>query len=99
MLPSSRRAEQALRESEELYRQLFEVESDAILLVEQESGRLLAANAAATRLYGYSREELLSMNRIDLSAEPDETIRATMADAGHSFHCDGTGRKMALFSL
>ena len=73
-----RRAEQALRESEELHRQLFEVESDAILLVDQESGRLLAANAAATLLYGYSREELLSMNRIGLSAEPDETIRSTL---------------------
>lgn len=41
-----RRTEEALRESEELYRRLFEVESDAIVLVEQESGRLLAANAA-----------------------------------------------------
>ena len=38
----------------------------------------MAANAAATRLYGYSREELLSMNRIDLSAEPEKTIRATL---------------------
>src|SRR5215467_3526919 len=73
-----RRAEQSLRESEELYRRLFELESDAILLVEQESGRLLAANAAATAPYGYSRKELLSMNRTDLSAEPEMTIRATM---------------------
>jgi two-component system, cell cycle sensor histidine kinase and response regulator CckA len=74
----SRRAAQALQESEELYRQLFEVESDAILLVDRESGTLLAANAAASSLYGYSRDELLSMNRIHLSAEPEETIRATM---------------------
>jgi PAS domain S-box-containing protein len=73
-----RRAEQALRESEDLYRQLFEVESDAILLVDQQSGQLLAANVAATVLYGYSREQLLSMNRIDLSAEPEATLRATM---------------------
>ena len=42
------------------------------------SGNLLAANAAATALYGYSREELLSLNRIDLSAEPEKTIQATM---------------------
>ena len=41
----SRRAEQAHRESEELYRQLFELESDAIVLVDRESGQLLAANA------------------------------------------------------
>jgi two-component system, cell cycle sensor histidine kinase and response regulator CckA len=73
-----RHAEQALRDKEELYRQLFELESDAVLLVDQESGRILAANRAATLLYGYGREQLLSMNRVDLSAEPEETIRATM---------------------
>ena len=78
-ITESRLAERALQESEELYRRLFEVESDAILLVDRESGELLAANAAAIRLYGYSREELLSMNRVDLSAEPDKTLRATMA--------------------
>ena len=72
-----RRAEQALRESEELYRRLFEVESDAIVLVDNESGQILAANAAAIKLYGYSLEELLAMNRSDLSSEPDKTVRAT----------------------
>jgi two-component system, cell cycle sensor histidine kinase and response regulator CckA len=70
-------AHQALQESEELYHRLFEVESDAIVLVDRESGSLLAANTAATVLYGYSREELLSLNRIDLSAEPEQTIQAT----------------------
>ena len=66
-----------MRDSEELYRQLFEVESDALLLVDKESGQILAANAAAEDLYGYSRDELLSMNRIDLSAEPEATVHAT----------------------
>ena len=77
ILPRAFARDQALQESEELYHRLFEVESDAIVLVDRESGSLLAANAAATALYGYSREELLSLNRIDLSAEPDKTIRAT----------------------
>jgi len=76
---AERRTQEALRESEELYRQLFEVESDALVLVDQKSGQLLAANPAATRLYGYSREEFLSKNRVDLSAEPADTIRATTA--------------------
>jgi len=76
-ITESRLAEHALKESEELYRRLFEVESDAILLVDRESGELLAANAAAIRLYGYTREELLSLNRVDLSAEPEKTIQAT----------------------
>ena len=72
------RVHRELKESEELYHRLFELESDAIVLVDRESGNLLAANAAATLLYGYSREELLSLNRIDLSAEPEKTIQATM---------------------
>jgi PAS domain S-box-containing protein len=77
-ITESVRAHQALQESEELYHRLFEVESDAIVLVDRISGNLLAANAAASALYGYSREELLSLNRIDLSAESDKTVRATM---------------------
>ncbi len=70
-------AEQELLEKEKLYRQLFEVESDALVLVDRESGQILAANAAAAALYGYTREELLSLNRVDLSAEPDRTLQAT----------------------
>ena len=71
-----RQAVQALQESEELYRRLFEVEPDALLLVDLESGQILAANAAASTLYGYDREELLSMNGFDLSAEPEQTVQA-----------------------
>jgi PAS domain S-box-containing protein len=66
-------AEQALRESEDKYRQLFEIESDAIFLIDNESGNILEANPAAERLYGYSRNELLQMKHTDLSAEPERT--------------------------
>jgi len=72
-----KRAEQALRESEELYRQVFEVESDALLLVDRQSDQILAVNAAAIALYGYSREELLSISRVNLLADPDGSGRAT----------------------
>jgi len=68
-----RQAETKLKESEELYRQLFEAESDAIFLFEQETGRILEANQAAVELYGYNRRELLSKTDTDLSAEPEET--------------------------
>lgn len=76
-----RRVEDALRESEEKYRKLFEMESDAIFLIENEEGRILDVNLAATALYGYSREELLQMRNVDLSAEPDETRRITRTGA------------------
>jgi PAS domain S-box-containing protein len=72
-----RRAEEALRESEERYRMLFDLESDAIFLIDNESGRLLETNTGATALYGYTREELLAMRNTDLSAEPEDTRRVT----------------------
>jgi len=72
-----KRAEEALRESEERYRQLFEAESDAIVLIDNATGCILEANSAAAALYGYSKEELLSKKNSDLSAEPEETQRVT----------------------
>ncbi len=74
-----KRAEEALRESEARYRQLFELGSDAIFLIDNETGRILEANATASALYGYSREELLSKKHTDLSAEPDKTRQVTLA--------------------
>ena len=72
-----KRAEEALRENEERYRQLFEAESDAIVLIDNATGCILEANSAAAALYGYSKEELLSKKNSDLSAEPEETQRVT----------------------
>jgi two-component system, cell cycle sensor histidine kinase and response regulator CckA len=69
-------AEEALLQSEGRYRQLFELESDAILLVDAETGQILEANSAACSLYGYSRAEWLSMKNTDISLEPDETRAA-----------------------
>jgi PAS domain S-box-containing protein len=62
--------------SEERYRRLFEVESDAILLVDEQSLRIIDANAAALRTYGYSREELLDMSATELSADQDASRKA-----------------------
>ncbi|MCB9134573.1 MAG: sensor domain-containing diguanylate cyclase [Anaerolineales bacterium] len=69
--------EQALRESEDRYRQLFEAESDAVFLIENATGQILEANSAAVTLYGYSRVEILVRKNSDLSAEPEETRRVT----------------------
>ncbi|MDQ2691723.1 MAG: PAS domain S-box protein, partial [Chloroflexota bacterium] len=71
-------AEEALRESEENYRQLFEAESDAIVLVDNETGQILQANQAACALYGYSLKQLLGIKNTDLSAEPEQTRQVTL---------------------
>ena len=73
--------EEALRESEEKYRMLFDLESDAIFIIENETGRLLTSNSAAVHLYGYSKEELCSMKNTDLSAEQEQTRQVTIETA------------------
>ncbi len=69
--------EDALRDSEETYRTLVEVESDAVFLIDNATGQLLATNPAAAQLYGYTQAELLGLRNTDLSAEPAETARVT----------------------
>ncbi len=69
-----------LHTSEEKYRRLFDLESDALLLIEKESGRILEANSAAVALYGYERAELLRMCNTDLSAEPELTHQSVQRE-------------------
>ena len=57
--------EEALRDSQERYRQLFEGIDDTIFVHDLEAN-ILDVNEAATRHLGYSREELLSMKVTDL---------------------------------
>jgi PAS domain S-box-containing protein len=66
-----------LQESEEKYRQLFDMESDALALIELDTGNMLDVNKAFVKLYGYSREEIMRMKNKDFSAEPDKTQKAT----------------------
>ena len=63
--------EQALRDSEERYRLLFESTPQPIWVYNEETLAFLAVNEAATRTYGYSRDEFLSMTINDLRAEED----------------------------
>ena len=56
-----KRAEQALQESESLYRAISETAADGIVMVD-ESSTILAANPAVEQIFGYSSDELLGKN-------------------------------------
>ena len=62
-----KRAEGALRESEEKHRTILEVALDGLWLADTE-GRLLEVNEAYCRMSGFSAEELLTMRIHDLEA-------------------------------
>jgi len=68
-----KQAQNALRESEEKYRKLFELESDALALTDSETGDMLDVNISFIELYGHTKEEILSKKNTDFSAEPDQT--------------------------
>ncbi|MFO7713588.1 PAS domain S-box protein [Desulfosarcina sp.] len=80
-LRENERTEKVLRQNEDKYHQLFELESDAIFLIDHASGRILEANHAASMMYGFSREELLELRNSDLSAEPESTKQAIHDEA------------------
>ncbi|MDI6739333.1 MAG: PAS domain S-box protein, partial [Candidatus Edwardsbacteria bacterium] len=66
-----KRAEQALRESEERYRVLFQKAGDAIIIMEAEgpdAGRIAAANQAAAAMHGYDMDEMARLRISDLDA-------------------------------
>ena len=69
----SREAEEKLRESEERYHQLFESESDAVLIVDTETLKIEDANQAALQLFGYSKKQFLDLILMDISAEKQKT--------------------------
>jgi PAS domain S-box-containing protein len=74
-------AEEALREREENYRALFEVNPLPMWLRDPTTLAFVAVNDAAVRQYGYSREEFLQMTVRDILA-PEEAASVT------GFRCD-----------
>lgn len=64
-----RQAEEALRQSEERYRTLFQDTRDAINITTRE-GQVLDANQSFLDLFGYTREEIAVLNAEDLYVDP-----------------------------
>ena len=76
-----KRAEEALAESEERYRSLFQNNHAIMLLIDPETADIVDANPAACSYYGYAREELTAKKIIDINTLPLKQIRRRMKQA------------------
>ncbi|MFA4875795.1 MAG: PAS domain S-box protein [Methanoregula sp.] len=81
-----KRAEEALKESEEKYSRFFRTSRDCVFMTLKD-GRLIDLNDASMELFGYSDlEELMRVNVRDLYANPEEREKHTslIIDQGFS---------------
>ncbi len=109
-------AGRALRESEERFRDalsqekdyfaaIFDSVNDAIFIHDAQTGRIVDVNQTCTRMYGYSRDELLSMDVGDFSeGVPPYTqedavawIRRCIRDGPRLFHWRSRRKDGTLF--
>jgi PAS domain S-box-containing protein len=67
-------AEEALRESEEKFRTLFENSRDAVYITARD-GRFIDCNQSLLELFGYTREEMKALNVIELYVNPEDRRR------------------------
>ena len=74
-LTERKRVEEALRESEEKYRVLFNSTNDALFVYcptsEGVPGKFIEVNEVACQRYGYTKEELFNLSVLDLSSPED----------------------------
>ncbi len=66
-----KRAEQALRDSERNYREIFNATQEAIFIHEAETGRTLAVNRTVTEMFGYTEQEACRLSLESISAEEE----------------------------
>ncbi len=90
--------EAALKQQEAQYRSIFESINDGIFISDLDTGKAIAVNPAACKIYGYTHEEFMQLSPADyVSSDAEfsellETIRAGKRSFGEAvdIHKDGT---------
>ena len=88
-----KKAEEALRESEERYKNLFMANIDGMLVADATTKKFRYANPAICRMLGYSEEELTQMGVADI--HPKESFEQVIAE----FEAQTSGAKITAKDL
>jgi two-component system, cell cycle sensor histidine kinase and response regulator CckA len=106
-LIDNKRTEEALQKSAMLFRNLFEHHAAVKLIINPKTGKIIAANRAAERFYGWSKTQLVQMKIQDINTLSPDQVKQEMKKARDlkrvSFEfrhrrSDGTIRDVAVFS-
>lgn len=73
--------QEALKESETRYRNLFENNHAVMLLIDPEDGSIADANPMAERFYGWDKKQLLQMKISDINTLSPEEVKTEMENA------------------
>lgn len=73
--------EEGIRESEQRYRSIFQNNHAILLIIDPENGRIVDANPAACRYYGYALKTILTKNISDINTLHPEQVREEMTHA------------------
>ena len=89
---AAEQADERARRNEQTHRFFFDSSPIPSFVFDAETERLLASNAAALEMYGYSSDEFLSLTLSDLRAPEDQTKLATAQRAAGDAVVVGAGR-------
>jgi PAS domain S-box-containing protein len=76
-----KRAQEVLRDSQSLFRNLFEYHATVQLVIDPDNGKIIYANNSAATFYGWTREQLLQMRIQDINTLSPEKIKQAMEKA------------------
>lgn len=80
-LNERQRMGEAIKQSEQLYYQMFSEHSAVKLLIDPTTGAVVQANLSAAQFYGYTIEELQASNVAQINALPPDVINEAMQKA------------------
>ncbi|NUM40866.1 MAG: MASE1 domain-containing protein [Leptospiraceae bacterium] len=78
-----KKSEDALRENEEKYKQMFQINSAIKWVIDPKTGKFLEVNDAAIKFYGYTKEEFSELKIWDINILPPNQIVPLMQEAIH----------------
>jgi PAS domain S-box-containing protein len=100
-------AQDELKESESRYSALFSNNYSVSLLIDPDTGRIVEANEAAVRYYGYSHDQLTAMGIYDLNRLPKNAVIRNLIRAKDEkeknffsthYRADGEKRNVEVYS-